>query len=89
MATEEELRARLRSLAIKMIDEAYEILEEGTPAARLQIVKTFGSHLVRALGSDDEDVLGDLRKDFMRLVEEQKAPRGHLRAVGETASDPN
>ena len=87
MADEEELKARIRDLAIRTIDEAEDMLHEGTPQMKLQIVKHFGGHMMRALGRDEEDVLSDLRKDFMKLIEEQKTPRGHLRAVGGPTPD--
>lgn len=86
MNSEEALKDALYRLAARMVEEAYEILETGTPQMRLQIVNRFGGHLMNALGKQETDVLGDLRKDFMNLVEETK-PRGYLRAVGQTPSN--
>lgn len=74
---DQDLRLHVRKLAWAMVNEAYEILNHGTPAARMAIIQRLVPPMMRALGEEDQSGRGidELRQEFRDVLHEVRTPK--------------
>lgn len=67
-----ELRVQIRKLAWAMVGEAYNILNNGTPQAKMAILQRLVPPMMKALGEEDQSGRGidDLRAEFRDVLDE-------------------
>lgn len=72
-----ELRVQVRKLAWAMIGEAYNILNNGTPQAKMALIQRLVPPMMRALGEEDQSGRGldDLRSEFRAVLDEIKGDK--------------
>lgn len=58
----------LRILAWRTIEEASRILDEGTPAMKMALIKTFGSQMKDVLGTRTQDGFDELRSSLNEIM---------------------
>lgn len=89
-APDDLIQDGLRILAWRTIEEASRILDEGTPALKLQLIKTFGSQMKDILGTRTSDEKDELKEQLDEILREM---RGGIELVpdptGEATDDQN
>lgn len=71
---DKDLRVQVRKLAWAMLNEAYEILNHGTPQAKMALIQRLVPPMMRALGEEDQSGRGidELRQEFRDVLSEVK-----------------
>lgn len=72
--TVEAVKARIVALTLRSLDHAEELLEDGTPQVKMQVMRSVIPTLVKSLAKDEQDAelaelraqMVELRKDIMR-----------------------
>lgn len=75
VANDDEIRARVRRLVLKCVDEMEEMLFTGPPNARMQLVKALIPQVAKVLEKQEEEAeeMVQLREEFTELRKELKA----------------
>jgi hypothetical protein len=71
-APDDLIQDGLRILAWRTIEEASRILDEGTPALKLQLIKTFGSQMKDILGTRTSDEKDELKEQLDEILREMR-----------------
>jgi hypothetical protein len=80
---DDELRALVRQVTVRVADEALRILEEGAFPQRLSLIRMLLPSMVKAVTGDDSDELASLRSEFEGLLREvQDTPEDGVDAGG-------
>lgn len=79
----------LRIIAWRTLEEASRILDEGTPALKMSLIKTFGSQMKDILGTRSTNPLEDLRASMDEIMAEMRGgvTLDEPDAPGETTDD--
>lgn len=81
-ATDPEIKARVKDLAMMVLDEVEEALETGAPMTKSQLVRSFLPYLIRSMQDKKEsEELAELRADMERLrneIREATYPEGEI-----------
>lgn len=81
----------LRVLAWRTIEEASRMLDEGTPAIKMQLIKTFGADMRATLGAKNADQNEEMKTQLAALMRAIRGEEdlGELGAVGSSTHDPH
>ncbi len=84
VADDEDVRARVKELCFKALDEAEWIMENGNLAVRMQIMRSLMPGLVKSVGKKTEsDELQLLRETVNELMVEMRQTSAPVPVVGE------
>jgi hypothetical protein len=89
MAMDDQLRARAVRLVDMMLDEAEKMLRTGTPAVKMNLMRTALPAAMKALGQEDRtDENAQLREDVRELAAEFRARVGGRTEVAVSDAPP-
>lgn len=71
---DQEVRAKVKELALKALDEVEDILDHGTPAVKTTVLRSFVPALVREMNKKKEDdEIQELKAQMAELIKEMRS----------------
>lgn len=81
---DQEVRSRVKELAMRVLDEAEDIIDHGTPAIKTTLMRSFIPVLVREMGKKkDDDEIDELKRMMGVMMDEMRRGKGDEEEGGE------